>query len=128
MSGVILWTLGENASDSDHRFKEIANWWTELEGKNVGYRHVHGIQTNLTVEEQERLSSEESFTIQNPQLEDATLSFEKQSCLHNISVQGLDLDVEQNKLKVFSSDPHRHIFTELPAPGMGRFKRETMLF
>lgn len=129
MSSVILWSLEDSDTDSKDRFKEIVNWWTGLEGRSVKYRRISGIETNpSTGEERELFSLEESFTIQNPRLEDATLSFEKKGRSHNIPVQQLKLDVVHNQLKVFSYAPDRHIFTQIPAPGMGFFRRETIRF
>ena len=127
MSSVILWSSVDSDTNSEDKFKEIATWWTELKGKSVKYRHVSGVLINPSTEEESELRScEESFTIQNPRLEDSNLSFEKQGCAQNIPVQRLELDIEQKQLKVFSSNPHRYIFTQLPAPGAGSFRRETM--
>ncbi len=127
MSSVILWSSVDSDTNSEDKFKEIATWWTQLEGKSVKYRHVSGLQTNpSTKEESELRSCEEYFTIQNPRLKSSNLSFEKQGCPQNILVQRLELDIEHKQLKVFSSNPHRYIFTQLPAPGAGSFRRETM--
>lgn len=128
MSSFILWSAVDNDTNSEDKFKEIATWWTELEGKSVEYRHVAGRQKHGEKEEKSgRLIREEPpFTIQNPRLDCSNLSFEKQGRTQNILVQGLELDIEHKQLKVFSSDPHQYIFTQVPAPGAGSFRRETM--
>lgn len=128
MSSVIFWSSVDNDTNSEDKFKKIATWWTELEGKSVEYLHVSGRQKHREKEEKSgRLIHEKPpFTIQNPRLEESNLSFEKEGRVQNILVQGLELDIEHKQLKVFSSDPHQYIFTQVPAPGAGFFRRKTM--
>jgi hypothetical protein len=128
MSSVILWSSVDNDTNSEDKFKEIATWWAELEGKSVEYHHVSGVLITPSTGEEKvlRIGGKESFTIQNPRLEDSNLCFEKQGCVLKILVQRLELDIEQKQLRVFSSDAHRFIFTQLPAPGAGFLRREKL--
>lgn len=120
MSNPIIWTPDTSNPDDEEKRQAIASWWTGLGGKRVEWYHVSGIQTDATGEEHVKKIGSQFLTIQNPRLGSNTLSFEGQGERHEIRFKRLELQGTQ--LKVFGTDPHRHVFTE--SSGGGSFRSE----
>ena len=117
-----------NSTDQDqNNLVQIAKWWSELKGQKVQWIQVVGTTNNPTTGETKVLMQNTSgdsfdsngpvFTIENPTLHNTSLSFRGVDDFHELQVQQLELDAQNQQLQVTCSDGRVHVFKHQPAIG-----------
>ncbi|MBD2388247.1 hypothetical protein [Cylindrospermum sp. FACHB-282] len=111
---VILWYSENKTPNSQENWDKIQSWWHELDGKQVEFRNVLGTLTDpSTGKKEDRMAQGKWLSIQNPRLEDNRLKFSSDNVYREIPVEKLELDINKNELKVYSSDSKKYIFIQI---------------
>lgn len=119
---VILWYSENKAPNSQENWDRIKSWWHELDGKNLELRYVMGTQVNANGKEEILRTMSTYPTIQNPSLEDNRLKCVCDNVPWDKLVEKLELDINQNELKVYSSDSKQYIFIHKSGQGSRRIQ------
>jgi hypothetical protein len=130
---MVFWS-SDNPNQSS--LTEIANWWAGLEGQTIQWVQVHGSLTNsVTGESKVHMQTTEGdsfdlndpvFTLQNPTLQDAKLTFRGVYGFQELQIQQLQLDTQNQQLQVICPTGRVHTFTLRTT--VGGFKIESMSF
>lgn len=107
MFNVLYYDSAKNTSENEEALKKITDWLNNQEGKKFRGEWIQGTlnTSQKGVEKKLReIDLSSPFTITEPKLENATLSFKKQNKPMVFSVKKLHLDLQKQELKIFHSD------------------------
>lgn len=121
MNQTIIWEQASNNPDNADNLAKIANWWSNLNGKNVEWKQrlipSSGDLSEINWEENQRF--DEKFNLQLPQLRGITLYWRKDEVEteRNITARRLELDSLQENLLIYpQSQPQVIIRVSFPQP------------
>ena len=103
MSNDLIWQLNSSDPDNGDRFKAIADWWSELEGKEVVWQQrLLSLEGNLSELDWQLQKFDEKFILDAPQVRGITLYWRNKGIdERNISPNRLILNSTKQKLYIF---------------------------
>lgn len=116
MKSVFCYDAGdsrENDQNKSDDFRAIADFWSGLEDKNIKCQRIFGFLLNEKNEKIPMASTTESITIKQPNIEiDKILYFTQgDGKKREIRFSTIELNFDENQLKVVELNGNEHIFT-----------------